>query len=212
VDELLLGDTLRRSERDDAQPRLRERASLVDADCVHRGQRLDRVQLLCEGSRAGHSERRRRIGDGREQHEALGNEGDHAGDRSVDRVPEPDVLLPERDDEHGAERHHHGQQRVQQPVDRELERGARMAELSGGALDAAGVAFLSHRRHFERSCAFHDKRAGPGLLPGLSGDCGRLARQDRLRVKLHTPRAFSDRERVVRITRCRLLLCSCRPG
>ena len=120
--------------RDDAQPRLGQRPGLVDADRVHRGQRLDRVQLLRKRPDAGHAR-------APPPHRSTDTSSTSPSGTSVTMPAtavsiaclSPTSCLPEHDDEHGAERHHHGQQHVQQPVDRELERGARMAELAGRA-------------------------------------------------------------------------------
>ncbi len=47
----LLGDGCGRQDLDDSQRRLGERPGLIDADRVHRGERLDRVELLREDPR-----------------------------------------------------------------------------------------------------------------------------------------------------------------
>ena len=159
-----------REQGDDAEGRLRQGARLVDADRVDGGERLDRVQLLREGTGSGHAQRRRSVGDRDEQDEPLRDESDHAGDRGVDGMPGADVLLPQRHDQHRAERHHHREEHVEETVDRSLERGARMAERAGGPGDALGVAVRADRCDLERAGAFDDEGARPHLVAGRSLD------------------------------------------
>ena len=61
------------------QRRLGQRAGLVGADDVHRGQRLDRVELLGEHAALGDLERRHRRGEADQQDQALGDEVDDPG-------------------------------------------------------------------------------------------------------------------------------------
>ena len=178
--ELLLGHSGRREERHDTQPRLGEGARLVDAERVHGGERLDCVQLLRESTGTGHSHGRRRVGDREEEYEPFGNQGHHSGDSRLDRVIDGDVLLPQRDDQHRSERHHDSEKHVEQPVDRPLERRARMAELTRRSRDALGVAVGSDGGHFERSGSLDHERAGSDLVAVPSVDSLRLAGQDRL--------------------------------
>ena len=62
----------------------------------------DSIAFSCCDSapRAGHAQRRRGIRDRDEQDQPLGDERHHPGDRGVDRIADPDVLLPEGDDQH----------------------------------------------------------------------------------------------------------------
>ena len=79
-------------------------------------------------------------------------------------LPHGHVLLRERDDEHGAERHHHGEQDVEEAVDRALERRARVAELARRAGDALRVAVGADCGHLERA-AFPRPRTSPTAPP-----------------------------------------------
>ena len=90
-----------------AERRGRQRAGLVDAKRVDGCERLDRVQLLRQGARARHAERCRRVRHREEQDQALRDERHHSGDRRVDGMAHPDVLLHERHDQHRAEGDHH---------------------------------------------------------------------------------------------------------
>ena len=95
-------------------------------------------------------------------------------------MTDADVLLPEGDDEHGAERHHHRDEHVQQAIDRTLERRAGMAELPRGARDPPRVAILAHGGDEERARSLHHERAGQHLLARRPRDGTGFARQDRL--------------------------------
>ena len=174
------GDPVRRHQLDDAERGRGQRPGLVDADRVHGGERLDRVQLLRERPEPGHAEGGRGVGDRDEQDQALGDERHHSGDGRVDRVSEGHVLLLERDDQHRPERDHHGEEYVEEPVDRPLERRARMAELAGRPRDPPRVAVRPDRGDLERSGALEHERARPHLLARRPLDGARLAGQDRL--------------------------------
>ena len=91
-----------RDERHDLLDRERavgERAGLVEADDVEAGERLDRLQPLHERAAAADARRGDREDEARQQHEALGDERDDAGDGGRDGL---------------AGRHVVGAQRVQQ--------------------------------------------------------------------------------------------------
>ncbi len=173
-------DIARRDERDHPQPRLGQGARLVDAQRVDGGERLDRVQLLRQRAGARHAQRSRRVGDRDEQDEPFRDQRDHARDRRVHSVANANVLLPERDDQHGAEWHHHADEHVQEAVDRPLERRAWVPELARGARDPARVAVLAHGGDDERPRSLGHERAGQDLVALLTGDGTRLAGEDRL--------------------------------
>ena len=78
--------------------------------------------------------------------------------------PTRDVLLPERDDEHGAERHHHAEQHEQQAVERPLERRARVSERARLARDALRVALRADRGDLVRARPLDDERARAHLV------------------------------------------------
>ena len=113
---------------------------------------------------AGHAQRGGGIGHRDEQDEALGDERHHPGDGGVDGVADPDVLLAEGDDQHDPERHHHGEQDVEEPVDRALERRPGMPELAGRPRDPLGVALGTDRSDLERPGSLDDERPRPHLL------------------------------------------------
>ena len=94
--ELPLVDPRGRHELDHPQGLLGERAGLVEADHVGRGERLDGVELLAEGAAARHPQRRDRVGQPDQQHEALGDDRDHAGHGRRHRLAERRVLLDQR--------------------------------------------------------------------------------------------------------------------
>ncbi len=107
----------RRDDLDQLQRAVGERAGLVEADGVDRGERLDRVQLLRE--RAGASDAH---GAGRErhrgqQHQPLRHDRDQAGRRRLRGLAERRVVQPQRRDEDHRQRHHRDQQQAQQRVD-----------------------------------------------------------------------------------------------
>ena len=84
----------------------------------------DSIAFSCCASapRLASRERSRCEGHGDEQNETLRNQRHHPRDRRVDGMVDADVLLPERGDQHGAERHHGGDEQVEQTVDRALQR------------------------------------------------------------------------------------------
>ena len=158
----------------------RQRAGLVDADRVHGGERLDRVQLLRERPEPGHAEGGRGIRDRDEQDQALGDQRHHPCDRRVDRVREGDVLLLERDDQHRAQRDHHREEHVEKPVDRPLERRPRVPELARRPGDPPRVAVRPDRGHLERARALEHEGARPHLLADRALHGSGLAGEDRL--------------------------------
>ncbi len=105
-----------RHQANQTQRRLGQRAGLVGADNVHRGERLDRIELLREHAALRHLEGGHRRGEADQQDQALGDEvydsggeGLHAGARGLD-------ASEDRDGESDREREREREQPQQEPV------------------------------------------------------------------------------------------------
>ena len=177
---LLLGRTGVREHLDQAQCGLGERSGLVDADRVHRGQGLDRVELLGQHPAAGHAHRRRRIGEADQQHEALGNQADHARRGRGHGGVDGDVTVIQRVAQQQPEADHQDDQGIQQSVHRALQRRARVTERAGLAGHARCVAVGADRLHLKRARALRHERPRAHLLTDRVRDRLGLAGQDRL--------------------------------
>ena len=180
MNQLALVDADGRHERIHLQPRLRQRAGLVEQNRVDGRERLDRVQLLREDAAARHADRGDRVRDACEQDQPFGNERHDGRNRCRHRVVQRRVPPVERPPERYAERHEHGDQDQEQPVDRPLERRARMPELARLSGNAGRVALLPDRGHVVGAGALDRERAGADLVAGAADDRRRLACEDRL--------------------------------
>ncbi len=165
----------------DPEAVLGEGAGLVDADRVHRRQRLDRVELLAERAAAGHPQRRDRVGDPGQQHQPLGDDRDDRRDGRLDRLAERRVLLDQRPEQQPAERHHGGRQDQDQPVEGPLQGRARVAELARLAGQALGVGVAARRPRRGRRRSPRPRTSPPAAAsPGAARDRLGLAGEDRL--------------------------------
>jgi hypothetical protein len=120
--EPFLLDPGRRHDVDHAQLRLGQRARLVEANHIHRGQRLQGVELLCQRATARHPHCREGKREAHEQDRALRHERDDRGDGRRHRLAHRRVTLPERVGEQRAERDHHRDEEVEKPVHRTFQR------------------------------------------------------------------------------------------
>ncbi len=122
----------------------------------------DSTALSCwlRAPAARHPHRRHRVGHGHQQHEALRHDRDDAGHGGGHRLAERRVLLDERPAEQHAAGDHGDPQDQHQAVERQLQRGARVAELARLAHQALRVGV--------RADGLGDVRAGPlhGVRPG----------------------------------------------
>ena len=164
----------------DTQAGLRQRPGLVQAEHVHGGERLDRVQLLGERAAPSHLQRCDRERDAREQDQALRHECHAGGDRRRHRFVERDVALPQRGPEDDRERDQRADEHEQQPVERALERRARMAEGPSLACQPLGVALRADCSHGVRARPLDRERARANLLAAPPCDRLCLTREDRL--------------------------------
>jgi len=178
--ELVLGHARRGREPDDPQSGLCQGARLVEADDVDRGQRFDRVQLLGQRAVPRHPHRRDRVSDAREQDQAFRDERDDGGDGGRHGGVERRVPPPQRVAEHDAERDEHAREDDEQPVQRALERRARVAELLRLAGELDRVAVLAHGGDAVCPRALDREGARADLLAAAARDRRRLAGQDRL--------------------------------
>ena len=174
------GEIGRPDEVDHAERALGERAGLVEADQVDRGERLDRVQLLDERAPARHPRSRDREGEARQQDQPLRDERDNRGDRGRHGRVQRRMPLPQRVSEDQAERHHHHDERGQEPVQRALERRARVAKRPRLAGDLRRVAVHADRLDGEVALALDDERSRPHLAARRPLGGQRLAGEDRL--------------------------------
>ncbi len=127
----------------------------------------DSIAFSCcdERARTGHPQRRRGIGDRDEQDRALPGTSVTIPATAVSTAWSiPTSCLRRATISIDPERHHHREQHVEQPVDRALERRARMAELARRPREALGVALGTDRRDLERPGSLDDERPGANLL------------------------------------------------
>jgi hypothetical protein len=153
-----------------AQRRQRQRAGLVDADRVHRGQRLDRVQLLGEHAAPRHAHGRRRVGEADEHDEPLGHQAHDTGRRGRHGGLGLHVAVVERVAEDRAETDDEHDQRVQQAVDGALERRARMAERARLSRDLRGEAVGADGGDLVGARALDHERPRAQLVAGRAPD------------------------------------------
>jgi hypothetical protein len=107
---------------DHSQLVVRQRARLVQAHDVDRGEALDRVEPLRQRSEPCQPHRRDGEREAGEQDQPFGHEREEAGDHRAAGLLERRVADGEHPDEQQRERHHHGDRDAQHPVDVLLER------------------------------------------------------------------------------------------
>ena len=147
---------------DHAQRRLGQRAGLVGADDVDRRERLDRVELLGEHPAPGHLEGGHRRGEADQQDQPLGDEVDDPRGQRPGRVGR--LAVSQRQESRRAATASGARDRraaAAEPVDRPLERGARVAEGPRRRGQPRGAAVRPDRRDLEGAVALDGERARP---------------------------------------------------
>ncbi len=162
------------------QARLGQGAGLVEADDIHRGQGLGRVQLLRKRTEPGHPERADGVRQAREQDQPLRDQRHDSGDGGGNRLAEPRVPMPEGVAEDDAERHQHSYEDEEQPVQRPFERRSRMTEGPRLPGDLLGVAVGADRRDQVLSGPLDDEGARAHGVTGGAAHRSRLSAEDRL--------------------------------
>ena len=179
ADEIVVADPGGRRGLHDAQGGLGQRARLVGAQHAHRGERLDRVELLGQHAAAGDLGRRHGGGEAHEQDEPLGDEVDDRGGHRLHRVPGRVVAQRQRQAQGQRQGDHAADEDDQQPVHRLLQRRAGVAEGAGGGGEPGRLAVGAHRGGDEGALALDRVGAGEHGIArllahglGLAGEVG----------------------------------------